>query len=350
MTTATLLRTSLLSVLIALALAHWPSLDPRTQPLTYSGSTATATENHYILDCVDRMRESDAKSTVEENSAAHLECTARRLGSITPELTRYEVNYPQAQINRWQVSCEPGGEPEIVPLPAPLASDFGYAVDLAPSGRIQNIQRTGPRTVFPNARLYEEEQNAFVEFLPRLFVTVAGRSLKPGATWSSTRIQRLDTAPDVVALLQTTLHCQFIRVESARTAHIKVTFSHEFAAADASGQSRGRLRESGGSGEFTFDLQTRQPLTFQAQEHVSFDIVANEGEPTRFERELSIHLRPVDSLSTAGIEEKQPNSTSADAEHQERRARLTTRINCSAEKGLTRKFRAPARSASRTCS
>jgi hypothetical protein len=295
MTLSLLWRTSLLSVLIAMLLAHWSRFDHRGPTLIYAPPSSDAVFSHYDLDCLDRQRESSRTSVTEENVAAHLVCSTRFIGSVAPDLTRYEVHYPRAEINRWQVVHQADGEPAINPLPAPLSSDFGYAVALHPTGQIETIQRTGPRAAFPNARLYEEEQNTFVKFLPRLFVTVAGRRLGPEAAWSSTRIQRIQTTPGVVALLQTTMECRFIHMEADNKARIAVTFRHEFAAADASGESRGQLRESSGSGELVFDLRTRRPLTFQAHERVRFDIRADDGSPTHFERTASVHLRPTDT-------------------------------------------------------
>ena len=338
---STFLRLGLLSMLLALCLAHRHALDPRARTLSYEQASPAATAAHYRLDHRVCRRTRGEERSYESNVVASLGCVAQPLMPGEEAAARFEVSYPSVRVNAWEVEVDEEGETWVTDLPAPQTSDFGYEVRLGARGDIRTIKRTGARTAFPNARLYEERQNTFVAFLPELFQPIAGQRLGPGARWSKSNIEEVEAVAGAVALLRTTAHYELVEIEAATIARIAVRFDHEFAAADGEGQSVGRLRASDGTGELYFDVVAGRPLRYRAEERASYEVVDESGERVLFERLATTDLAPDERTLVEGsgtsAEKRNEGSSARDErglplpgfaqQDQARKARRTARIS-----------------------
>ncbi len=286
-----ILRSVLLATTAGLIFAQRHDLDPRARELSYATGDGGTSESHYELGySLSRTTRRPGAGHVSR-IVASLGCVARSLESAPGAAARYEVLYPDVDLSASEIDIGADGDTLLEELSVPLSSDFGYEVSLAADGEIRSIRRTGARTAFPNARLYQERQNTFVSFLPHIFQRVAGRRKGPGATWSTDRIEEVQSVGGVVALLKTTSHFKLEKIVRGRLARIQVRFEHTFAAADGAGDEVGHLRESGGEGELLFDLGRGRPVDYRADERAVYEVAAEGEELLVVERVVSTHVK-----------------------------------------------------------
>ncbi|MAE70977.1 MAG: hypothetical protein CME06_10980 [Gemmatimonadetes bacterium] len=285
-----LVRSVLLATTAGLIFAQRHDLDPRARELSYARGDGGRDESHYALGYSLSRTTRRPGARHESRIEASLGCVARSLESTPGSAARYEVLYPDVDLSASEIDIGIDGDTLLEQLSVPLSSDFGYEVSLAADGEIRSIRRTGTRTAFPNARLYQERQNTFVSFLPHLFQRVAGRRKGPGAKWSTDRIEEVQSVGGVVALLKTTSDFELEEIVRGRLARVRVRFRHTFAAANAEGAEVGRLRESGGEGELLFDLERRRPVDYRADERAVYEVAAEGEELLVVERVVSTRV------------------------------------------------------------
>ncbi len=265
-----ILRVTAFVVLTLLGYSRWDQIDPRAEELVYRGFDADANGQRYSL----KYRVAQAMRTQE--GAESSELVAELEVSALPVDTQkagacFEVHYMDVDLSGHTMIVSALGDTSLNPFPLPTESDFGYEVRLKPTGEILGLKRTGKRTTFPNARLYEERQNTFISFLPKFFVQVAGSRKAPGAQWQTSRLEEVVSPEGIVALLRTVSHFQLQRIDE-ELAHVTVHFTHEFAAADSLGNSVGRLVHSGGQGELLFDTARGRTISYLANEIAVYEL------------------------------------------------------------------------------
>ncbi len=296
-------RILLLTTAAGLVFVHRHDIDPRARVLSYAAVADGTSESHYRLDYRLRRTTDRPGASHESTVTASLGCIARPLEPTAEHAARFEVHYPEVDLRASELDVMASGDSLLERLEVPIASDFGYEVALSASGEIRSIKRTGERTAFPNARLYQERQNTFVSFLPHLFQPIAGGRKGPGSKWSSIRIEELQTAHGVVALLKTTAHYELGEFLEGGLARVRVRFQHAFAAADDKGSSVGKLRESGGEGELVFDLRRGRAVRYRADERAVLEVAGKGVDPLVIERVVSTRLDERDAPASMVMEQ-----------------------------------------------